>query len=404
MLLRIKFAHYRRLAILLTFLFFTACTAINELDLSKYSLSSSDEINIKDTPEYHLVESVLVGEILPSHNQLDIDLNNLKDKAERFCLQTHSEDFKRLKQAWIDAMHSWSSVGVFNYGPIDDLNIAWKFQFWPDPLNYVHRKFKSRLSGKNLAITEEELAKSSVAIQGLSAIEYLIFDTKVGGFNAYHAASHKCKILMATASNLAKEGRSIAHAWNTSYKNTWLNPRVENSSQAPATHYLETILNGMLTNLSLLKDRKLGTPLGLKQNDQNQLTKTGKVNAKRLESWRSETSLMHIKSNLMAMEKLYFMPKGFSWYLAQKVKNTPVDQKQSEMIDAKIKELFIKIFEQIYSIQDSHKKSVEDLVKTHETKVLEALYSNVNALFDVLRFDYMNILGLHYRFNAHDGD
>ena len=397
MFVSLRFVSARFLMLLFFLLFINACASMQTPETINGEDSPAEQEAMTETPEYQLLSAVLLNAIIPWHANLEQDLQRLHESSQRFCLSTTSQAYESLKQDWLAAMQSWSRVGVFNFGAIDDLNIAWKFQFWPDPLNYVHRKFKSRLAGTNPAITEEELAKASVAIQGLSALEYLIYDADAGGLRAYQTAAHKCKILMATTSNLAQQGQILAEAWNTNYKQAWLNPVVENSPQTAARHYLETILNGLLTNLSLLKDRKLGAPLGFKQDAQNQLIKTGRINLKRLEGWRSESSLLHIESNLISMQALYLLPKGFSWYLAQEARN--------DLLDKSIKDLFVQIFAQLDAMQEgAQKQTAEQQIRANNTQKLEALYFDVQALFVALRFDYMNALNLHYRFNSHDGD
>lgn len=371
------------------------CSALDHVSRSTYSFPFSDDVVIKDTTEQILVKAVLHGAIIPWHNDLKRDLDVLNEKAERFCIQPTIADSERLKQAWLNAMRSWSSVGVFNFGPIDDLNIRRKFQFWPDSLNEVHSKFESRLAGTNLAISETELADASAAIQGLSAVEYLLYDEHAGQLDTYRSASHKCQILMGTTHNLVKEARTLVKEWNTQYKKAWQTVQTDSStvfvaSELPKSvagkHHLETILNGMLSHLSHLKDRKLAIPLGIKSDEIKAESSSRKLNVRRLESWRSETSLLHIKRNLMSMETLYIMPEGFSWYLLENLNNTVLDQK--------IKALFTHIFEQIYTMEHT----AEQQISSHNTVALKKLYDDVDALFKLMRYDYMSALSLRYRF------
>ncbi|MFV1873337.1 MAG: imelysin family protein [Oleiphilus sp.] len=342
-------------------------------------------------PEYQLVKAVLLESILPKHQDLEEKLNLLQQEMQRFCIDPTAHGLTSLQQVWLTAMQSWSALSVYNFGPIDDTNAAWRFQFWPDPLNYVHRKFKSRLNGYNTAISQQELAQASVAIQGLSGLEYLLFDpaTQAPGF--YSPFSASCQILQATAANLVKEGEQLNLAWQTRYRHAWLSPPSEAGPAEKHKRYLEDIINGMLSSLILLKDKKLAAPLGIKQ--MSDLKKSERrIKPRYLESWRSRSSLDQLKANVDTMKTLYLMPKGFSWYLNEA--GVQLD------LDAKIKQHFAALDQQLNVIE----RSAYDLLEANQLVQLEALYQAFSGLYQVLRIEYMQALDLHFRFNAHDGD
>ncbi len=377
---------YRLLTSVILAGFISSCALLNSLPYLKKQ--SPDEELI---PEYQLVEAVLLEAILPWHNALEADLNALHNETARFCIKPSMPAFTKIKQSWFQAMHSWSTVAPINFGPIDDTNVAWRFQFWPDPLNYVHRKFKSRLSGKNPAISVDDLKGTSVAIQGLSALEYLLFDPQVADVESYKVSPHKCKILTGTANNLALEGSLLTKAWQTTYKNSWLNIRLGQDRAEHSKHHLELIYNGMLTSLQVIKDKKLALPLGINA-DKAPSDSPRKIRPKHLENWRSQTSLLHIRQSLQAIEELYTMPEGFSWYLTRQGQNSELDQR--------IKLQFINLREQLYVSE----LSAFERLAGGDIAAMDALYGSISELFSLLRKDYMSILNLHYRFNSLDGD
>ncbi len=376
--------------VLISFLSISACSLIENTLI--YSQPVKPEPSLSS--EFQLVESIFIDVIIPKHEQLNDDLNALSEQADRFCIQPNDEQFNRLQHSWRLAMSSWSNIGSINFGPIDDTNAAWRFQFWPDPLNYVHRKFQSRLSGSNPAISREELSEASVAIQGLSALEYLLFEAFQYDYEYYLEELHLCKILTGTARNLAEEAKKLLVLWQGNYQTNWLNPTKDTSDKGFSKRHLEIIFNGMLTNLLVLKDRKLAGPLGLKVEEKNQLSSgnRGRIKPKYLESWRSKTSLENIRTNLQAMEALYIMPNGFAWYLTHQTKNLE--------LDARIRQLFSRLNARLEFFEAS---AYEQLMSSN-VSYLEPLHEDVNELFSTLRFDYMQALNLQFRFNSHDGD
>ena len=376
--------------VLIIILSISACSLIDNTFI--YSQAANPEPSLSS--EFQLVESIFIDVIIPKHERLNNDLHALSDQADRFCIQPSNEQFDRLKRSWRQAMTSWSNIGSINFGPIDDTNAAWRFQFWPDPLNYVHRKFQSRLSGSNHAISREELSEASVAIQGLSALEYLLFEAFQYDYEYYLEELHICKILTGTTRNLAEEAEKLLFFWQGNYQTNWLNKAKDLGDKEFSKRHLEIIFNGMLTNLLVIKDRKLAGPLGLKVDEKSQVSSRnrGRIKPNYLESWRSKTSLENIRANLQAMEALYIMPNGFSWYLTHQNKNL--------QLDARIRELFSKLSARLEFFESS---AYEQLVSSN-FGYLEQLHEDVSELFSILRFDYMQELNLQFRFNSHDGD
>jgi predicted lipoprotein len=387
---------------LLFFLFLlSACSFIET-----FSFPKTEEAKPAPSAEYLLVQAILSDAIIPWHETFEKELQALSEQSDRFCIQPSTEQFARLKRQWRQAMYSWSNIGPVNFGPIDDTNVAWRFQFWPDPLNYVHRKFKSRLDGTNVAISAQELSEASVAIQGLSALEYLLFGDAQDDVSLYLGSLNRCKILTSTSRNLAAEGKKISTAWATSYKDNWTaldkiikDKVIKNQlvqEQSLSKRHLEIIFNGMLTNLVMIKNRKVGGPLGIKEggDSQDKASKNAsrRIKSNYLESWRSETSLENIRTNLRAMEQLYIMPNGFAWYLTHQGVNSD--------LDLLIRQAFSKLNSQLEVIDSS----AFDQLEKSEYSALDQLHKDVSELFRILRYDYMKALNLHYRFNSHDGD
>lgn len=380
--------HLKLLVCIVISIFISSCAVNSSL---KPISASSDPDDYKTQPEYRLVESVLLNSILPWHQSLADNLAALQQQTVEFCADPTQDALNNLQKAWRNAMWSWSKISAYNFGPIDDTNVAWRFQFWPDPLNYVHRKFKSRLKGHNKAISQDELAEASVAIQGLSGIEYLLFDSATQTEDFYSSDPARCQILMGTASNLKQEGEVLNSAWQTKYQQAWMSVQDVEGAAAKYKRYVEDIFNGMLSSMMLIKDKKLAAPIGIKA--AADLDKpVRKLKARYLESWRSASSLQQIQENIAAIETIYLMPNGFSWYLAQRAS-------QPEL-DLQIKQHFSEIKAMLAGIQTT----AVELIEKGKVGELERIYQKLNALYSMMRVDFMQTLNLHYRFNAHDGD
>ncbi|MCP5206542.1 MAG: imelysin family protein [Hahellaceae bacterium] len=306
-----------------------------------------------------------------------------------FCETPTQNSFNDLQGAWKQAMHTWSALAAINFGPIDETEALWRFQFWPDPINLVQRKFISRLSGANKDNSPNQLAQASTAIQGLSAIEFLLFDPSIS-LSDYQSKTHFCTILVGTAANLATNASLLNKAWQQEYPVRWLDKK----NPEDYTRNIESLFSGMVMALDTIKSQKLGTPLGFKKGE-SALPVGAKPNPWQVESWRSQTSISHILATMQFCQELYEMEFGFRWYLFTKAPTA-----DAEILDKKISDLFAATNQRAAALD----KSIFVLLQNNDTNYLLQLHTDVELLLQLLRNNYAKAAGIQFRFNAKDGD
>jgi hypothetical protein len=238
-------------------------------------------------------------------------------------------------------------------------------------------------------ISAQQLASSSVAIQGLSAMECLLFDDGMGTPGNFLSKPHLCLILQRTAGNLVLNARKLNRPWQNEFPYRWLNLDREKQQPGYLKRNVESLFSGLVMALDLIKGPKLGKPLGMKQGKKHQ----GKLNPWQLESWRSRTSLDQIQTTLIAARKLYEMELGLSWCLTQK---SPAFRSLDQEIRQRLKDT-IAIVTEI----DGH---AFELLRNNQSEQLEALYQSMSQLHGLLKIDYASTADIQYRFNAKDGD
>ncbi|HSC76467.1 MAG TPA: imelysin family protein [Pseudomonadales bacterium] len=90
--------------------------------------------------------------------------------SNNFCHDKNT--LAEARNSWQQAMLAWTGVQAFPAGPINDKNYATQVTYWPDPKNLVAFQIEARLKND----TPIALAESSVALRGLTAAEYILFD------------------------------------------------------------------------------------------------------------------------------------------------------------------------------------------------------------------------------------
>ena len=352
----------------------------------------------RDTSLEYQVLKQASGLIKFSHRNFVADIVQLRDQSQRFCMSPSKPLLTQTRMRWARAMNTWSAIKTINFGPINELGLSDRFQFWPDPMNQVEQGFRSRISGDNTELDALSLAEEENSIQGLSALEYLLFDPHVGRLEHYHNQPHLCPLLQNTVHNLLVSSDRLNRAWQGEYARRWLFLEQETLQRAEMRHHLEQMVSGVVMTLADISQQQLAEPLALIDQDPlgRLLVKTGlrELEPQRMESWRSKTSLNHINSSLQFTRKLYEMKHGLGWYLRTlKLNESSSQSSQLERLelDQVIRDQFKRIDAQVSAIDSS----AFDLISRNDTEQLESLYHEVAILHYQFGINYVQLAGFN---------
>lgn len=202
----------------------------------------------------------------------------LESSLQQFCTEAKT-DKDAVKQQWHQTMLAWMKLQGQERGPEAALEQSWNIQFWPDKKNTTGRKMAA-LTNSDKQWTQQQIATQSVTVQGLGALEWLLYDNK----SPLKRGEESCSTATAIAGNLHNNAEIIASAWSE-------NPWKTLSDKEWTSEYLSLLSNQLEYSM-----KKLSRPLA----------KIGQPRPYFAESWRSETSYANLKSNLQGMQALYF--------------------------------------------------------------------------------------------------
>ncbi|MEE4379876.1 MAG: imelysin family protein [Candidatus Competibacteraceae bacterium] len=240
--------------------------------------------------------------IIPAYQLLAESTGQLQDQAQAFCETPSDQTLQSLRAAFNDAMDDWQSIQHIRFGPVEFLLRGPRFQLWPDKRGSVGKHLARLLESADPAALEpRRFARGSVAVQGFSALERLLFSqqTSIKQFDTSDAGRFRCAVLVTIAHNLAHMAGGIVSDWNNNvdaFRQVFASAATGNAYYENSREPLSNLLNNLHTQLQFIVEQKLDRPLG---------SSVARANGRRAESWRSSRSLRNIQLNLQSLQSLY---------------------------------------------------------------------------------------------------
>jgi len=330
------------------------------------STSPSKDSNdyVADTAE-HLSRAVYLVQF-DSAVTFRVSTQTLSTEVNQYCSADEAASLDELKSAWHQTMDSWMALQGQERGPVKALEESWNIQFWPDKKNTTGLKM-NQLTKQQKLWSQAEIAEQSVTVQGVGAIEWLLYDAQSP---LLVDKAHGCQSAQAIAKNLVVKSGNIANAWQ-------VNPWSTLDAKRWDSEYV-----AILTNQLDYSMKKLSRPMA----------KIGKPRPYFAESWRSRTSMLQLKANVEAMQALYLAnDDGLDALLRDKGHIPLADRVSNQFID-------------ILSAWPAE-SSLFDLLQTKDGyRLVLAQYNKLDQLKYLIHEEVAIELGVIIGFNATDGD
>ncbi|OOV88234.1 imelysin family protein [Oceanospirillum linum] len=198
-----------------------------------------------------------------------------------------------LQEQWRNTYQQWQRLQVFPLGPNNDVTTRLNISFWPDKKNLVERKARALLKQGDQA----ELKNGGIALQGLTASEYLLFDPK---HLKHSTPADSCHLLMAITYKSQENATAMLTRWQQSeFLSHWHDAALGNDSFASTKQATGYLMDGLAQTLEQMAKYKLYKPFRLNDAD-------AQPNPYLAENWRSDQGLVSLKTNLDQIEDYYF--------------------------------------------------------------------------------------------------
>jgi hypothetical protein len=258
-----------------------------------------------------IARAALSEVIRPGYAALAEETGALKGKVENLCTEPSTAALNEARRAFAAAVAAWSKVEILRFGPVTEDHRFERLFYWPDPKGLGLKQVRDALAKKDEAVTDPaKLAAKSVALQGLPALEDLLYGegaevlAKDGG-----AGSFRCRFAASIAANVDSIAAEVEEGWGDQapFAKIFLVPNPADPVYHAPKEVTLDLFKAFTSGIELVRDQKLGKPLG---------ASSAQAKPKLAAFWRSGLSFANAAGNLEGVRAL-FAQAGFAQVVAQ---------------------------------------------------------------------------------------
>lgn len=329
-----------------------------------------------------IVNGAIGGFVRPGYHAFLGATTGLSEAGKKLCAEPSMANLDAMRGAFGKTVGTWSRVEVIRFGPVTEQNRLERVLYWPDRKSTGLKQVQAAIAEKDMTATDAaQLAGKSVAMQGLGALEFVLFGT--GSDQLANGDAYRCSYGAAIAGNLQAIAGEIDAAWADpdGFAKTWSTPSAENPLFRDGKEAVTELMDVFVTGTELVRDVRLGGFLGAAAKDDR---------PKQALFWRSEQTVPALAGNMAGMRDLLEASK-----LAAAL---PADQ-------AFLGGSTIFEFSNAANALSSLQGPVADILADPEKRAKLAYFGLVtSSLSDIFGTQMSGALGLTSGFSSLDGD
>ncbi|RUM97066.1 peptidase M75, Imelysin [Pseudaminobacter arsenicus] len=251
-----------------------------------------------ETPDAGPIISRAVDDFIrPAYRDFHAATSRLNEVTSKLCTMPSENLLAQARSTFSETVDSWSRVEIIRFGPVTEQNRLERILFWPDRKSTGLRQVQAAIQKEDPTATNPDtLSGKSVAMQGLGALEFVLFGTDSESLAS--DAPYRCSFGAAIAENLDSIAGKIENAWEKpdGFAKSWQNPSETNPLYRNNGEVLGELLDVFVTGLEMERDVRIGGFLG---------EATEKDKPKQALFWRSGQTIPSLAGNLSGMKALF---------------------------------------------------------------------------------------------------
>ena len=220
----------------------------------------------------------------------------LKDRVSELCESPQKIKLQKAREQFDQVAISWGAIEVIRFGPVAKENRLERILFYPDRKSTGLKQVQRILAKKDgSSIAPEKLPIKSVAVQGLGALEFILFGT--GSETLETGNDFRCEFGLNVSTNINSIGNELVDLWqeNSLASDVWTKPSYDNQVFKNPGEAVNELLATLVHGLERVRDIRIGSFL----------KKTAEKDRPRSALFRrSENTIPMIVSNIRALEAL----------------------------------------------------------------------------------------------------
>ncbi|MGI9520257.1 MAG: imelysin family protein [Hyphomicrobiaceae bacterium] len=248
-----------------------------------------------------LAETARTAFILPGYRNFAKTIDHLRNELNADCSNLKVVSFRRARVAFRSTIVAWGGIEIIQFGPVANANRLERIFYWPDRKGIGRRQVMRLLRAGDMSATSPaKLSKKSVAVQGLTAMEHILYERRSGSETpTSDAMTYRCTYLRAITQNLGNIVDQIVRSWvpGGAFARIWLRPGPNNPAYLSDEETTRELVKALDQSLESVRDRRIAPPLGFGRNRRQQTKPI---------LWRSNLSMTLIAANIVSARDLLF--------------------------------------------------------------------------------------------------
>lgn len=330
-----------------------------------------------------VMEKAVDGFIRPGYHRFRDASAALETDLRALCAAPSADALDVARGAFDDTVAAWSTIEIVRVGPVIEANRFERILFYPDRKSTGLKQVQAILAKPDESATSVETLKDkSVAMQGLGALEFVLFGTGSDGL-VEEKEGFRCRYGAAIAGNLVRLGGELADAWDKpdGIQDAWKHPGPDNPEFRDGREAITALLGILVHGAEAIRDQRIETFYKGEENN---------TFPKQAIYWRSGNTFTAIHGNIEGLRSL---------------------MKESGMVDLlnddsrSIVSSIDFVSKSLVRVADDINPDVEAAVSDPaERAKLDFLLLNSKDLILRLNNDYGGAIGLAAGFSFSDGD
>lgn len=259
-----------------------------------FALLSTSVLASDSAPRYLNTEKLVSTIYQPAYLRFAESAKRWALEAEGLCNRPSASSIYTMQTSFTDLVTDFSSIELFRLGPLLENQLQHRFFYWPDTRRVGERQLRGLLFDPDtLTLNADGLAKKSVALQGFSALERLLFSSQYLPIEAMP----QCHVAQVVIQNIAAMANQLNLAWSTdsTIVQALAEPDAESAYFRTESEIVRSVMTQIITGLDVVLNRKIKPLLSMELRA-----------IKKAPLWKSQRTVSMLRGNLESIQALLF--------------------------------------------------------------------------------------------------